>query len=188
MKTLQSIEVLNALYSRHAIRRYTERAPEKSELLTLIDAAIQAPSSMNRQEWAFAVVQGASRLERYSEEAKAHYRAQPGGALAHALSLLDREENIFHGAPALVIICSTSPTQQAAEDCCLAAQNFMLAAFAQGWGTCPIGFARPWLTLAETKAELGIPAELTPVFAVVVGEPAETPASHGRRPPVVVWV
>lgn len=187
MKNMQSIEVLNAIYSRRAIRSYTDRVIENAELLRLIDAAIQAPSYMNRQEWAFAIVQGKSRLAAYSDQAKAYYLSPSGGASTHVLSLLEREANIFHGAPSLVIICSTSPTQQAAEDCCLAAENLMLAAFAQGWGTCPIGLARPWLTLSETKAQLGISPELTPVFALIVGEAAESPASHGRNPPAVVW-
>jgi len=185
---MQSLEVMNAIYSRRAIRSYTDHPIENAELLRLIDAAIQAPSYMNRQEWAFAIIQGKSRLEAYSDQAKAYYLTQPGSASAHALSLLDREVNIFHGAPSLVVICSTSPTQQAAEDCCLVAENFMLAAFARGWGTCPIGFARPWLTLAETKAQLGISAELTPVFAVIVGQAAESSASQGRKPPAVIWV
>lgn len=31
------------------------------------------------------------------------------------------------------------------EDCCLAAEKLMLAACSMGLGSCPTGFARPWL-------------------------------------------
>ena len=71
----------------------------------------------------------------------------------------------------------------------MAAQNFMLAAFASGFATCPIGLARAWLNLAEVKAELGIPPE----FVVVVSHcgryaehpdaPAATPQESSRCEP-----
>jgi nitroreductase len=64
-----------------------------------------------------------------------------GHAEAHELSGLLRDPyyQLFHGAPVLVLILATSDGQQAAEDCCLAAQNFMLAACGEGLGTCWIG-------------------------------------------------
>jgi nitroreductase family protein len=65
--------------------------------------------------------------------------------------------DIFYGAPLLIVIAATSDARQSAEDCCLAAQNLMLAAHGMGLGTCCIGFARPWLNLAETKVEIRIP-------------------------------
>src|ERR1019366_10750989 len=97
--------------------------------------------------------------------------------------LADPGFNIFHDAPILVIVCATSDEPQAAEDCCLAAQNLMLAAHAAGLGTCPIGFSRPWLRLPETQKELGIDAGYMPIFPVVVGHPAEHPPAPGRRKP-----
>jgi nitroreductase len=39
------------------------------------------------------------------------------------------------------VICAKSADPGAVEDCCLAAQNFMLAALDFGLATCPIGFA-----------------------------------------------
>ena len=97
--------------------------------------------------------------------------------------LADSSYDVFHGAPALVVICATFPEAQAAEDCCLAAQNLMLAAHAAGLATCPIGLARGWLNRPETKAALGIPREYVPVFPVIVGHPAQVPA-----PTVYAWL
>jgi nitroreductase len=90
-------------------------------------------------------------------------------------------------ASALIVVCATSQDPQAAEDCCLAAQNLMLAAFANGFGSCPIGLARSWLSLAATKREIGIPQEWRPVFPVVVGFPGEEPENHGRRASQIAW-
>jgi nitroreductase len=188
MRTTQSIEVINAIYQRRAIRKYRDRTLEPSRIQRLIDAAIQAPSSMNLQPWAFVVVQGASRLEEYSNRIKAHLLSAPGAVVEHAKHLLADNVNIFHGAPVLIVICATSHEEQAAEDCSLAGQNLMLAAFSSGLGTCPIGFARPWLRLSETKRELGVPEQLVPAFPVVVGYPNESPRGEGRDAPQVLWI
>lgn len=188
MTTLQSLETRNAIYGRRAIRRYKPETLSRAAIEELIGAAIQAPSAMNVQPWRFAIIEGAARLFQYSERAKRHLLEMADGPFPQATPLLGAGVNIFHGAPALVVICATPPTVQAAEDCCLAAQNLMLTAFADGLGTCPIGFARPWLARDETKRELGIPQRWTPVFPVVVGIPDEEPAGHGRSPAEIVWL
>lgn len=188
MKTL-SMDVGEALYGRRAIRTYTPEPVAATEIDRLIEAAIQAPSSMGLEPWAFVVVQGAARLKAFSERAKGmfHPSGLPEATASHFRAMLsDASFNIFHDAPALIVICAVNEDPQSAEDCNLAAQNLMLAAHASGLGTCPIGFSRPWLRLAETKRELGIPEHYLPVFPVVVGHPAEHPASHGRRPPIVI--
>jgi nitroreductase len=74
------------------------------------------------------------------------------------------------------------------EDCCLAAENLMLAAYGLGLGTCPIGYARPWFDLLETKRELDVPEHYAAVFPVVVGYPAGVPEPTPREEPnVVSW-
>jgi nitroreductase len=182
---LTDLEV--AIRSRRAVRRYTSAPMEPGSIERLVDAAIQAPSAMNLQPWAFAIANGAERLRSYSDLAKVCLLAQPG-VPPEAKHLLTAEINIFHGAPALIVVCATSKEPQAAEDSCLAASYLMLAAFAEGFGTCPIGFARPWLALEETKSAIGIPPNLVPIFPIVVGVADEMPENHGRRPPQVAWL
>jgi hypothetical protein len=78
MKTLQSIEVLNAIYGRRAVRRYTSAPMDARSIEELIDAAIQAPSAMNLQPWEFAVVLGAERLHvGYPDEAPLGHGRRP---------------------------------------------------------------------------------------------------------------
>ena len=71
----------------------------------------------------------------------------------------------------------------ALKDCCLAAQNFMLAAHAQGLGTCWIGFSEAWLNTAEAKAKLGIPPGFKSVAPIIVGYPKGSAHSPKRRAP-----
>ncbi|MGE5278189.1 MAG: nitroreductase family protein [Acidobacteriota bacterium] len=183
------MDVLTAIADRRAIRAYRDEKVDRETVRRLVDAAVQAPSAMDLEPWAFLVFEGASRLSRFSKEAKAHRLASAADLPPDARRLLaDPSFDVFYGAPLLLVICATSAQSQAAEDCCLAAQNLMLAAHAEGLATCPIGFARPWLNLPATRRELGIPPALVPVFPLILGHPGEHPARRGRRAPEIHWL
>lgn len=186
------MELIDAIYNRRSVRDYTDEAVPKATLTTLLKAAVQAPSAMNTQPWAFAVIADRARLKEYSDRAKAHLlkALTPESPLYdHRESLADPARNIFYNAGTLVIICAKAAGLEPAEDCSLAAQNLMLAAYASGLGSCPIGLSRPWLNLPESKSELGIPAELTPVFPVIIGFAAGTTTKVERRnPEIVSWL
>ena len=64
----------------------------------------------------------------------------------------------------------------------------MLAAFAEGLGTCWIGFAQGYLNTSEGKTALGVPAAWVPVAPIVVGRPTAWPAPTPRKEPEIVWV
>jgi len=185
----RTMELTEAIYGRRAIRSYAAEPLSSTLIDDLIDAAIQAPSAMDLEPWAFVVVEGAARLKALSGRVKEHITPHdlPPGIAAQVQAMLAAPDfNVFHNAPTLVVICATSDAPQAIEDCSLAAENFMLTAYAVGLGTCPIGFARPWLRREETKRELGIDPRYVPVFALVVGHPAEHPVSPGRKAPIVI--
>jgi|GEM_PF-20840 len=181
-----TLDVASAIRDRRAIRKYTNEIVDRSLIEELLRAAVCAPSALDLQPWAFAVFQGAELLASFSRRAVAHMRDAgstlvPEARRAHG----GPEESLFHGASTLVVICATSDDRQAAEDCCLAAQNVMLTAHAMGLGTCPIGSARAWLSLPETRAELGL-GHAVPVFPIAIGIPAETPRAPERKAPVIL--
>jgi|SRR5579862_2101800 len=177
------MELIEAIYKRRAVRSYTDRLVDRVTIGNLLRAAVQAPSAINVQPWAFAVIQDRSLLKQYSDRARAHFLKTMGAAIPEPLrNMVENPEfNIFYDAGTLILICATSSEQADAEDCCLAAQNLMLAACDQGLGTCPIGFARPWLNLPEVKAELGIPAGYALITPFIVGYPAEAAPPVARR-------
>jgi len=74
------------------------------------------------------------------------------------------------------------------EDCCRAAQNLMLSAHARGLGTCWVGSPLLWLRTEEVKAELQIPAVLTPNVAMCLGYANAAPPISKRDRPSVIWV
>lgn len=183
------MDAIEAIKGRRATRSYSGEVVEREVIAGLIDAAVAAPSAMNLQPWSFAVVEGADRLKEISSRAKDYLLKSPmmPSFLASREALEDPEFNLFYGAPCLVIICARPPSRQATEDCCLAAQNLMLAAYAQGLGSCWIGFVRPWLELSQSRTSLGLLADHMPVAPIVLGRAATKPQPIKRHQPHIIW-
>lgn len=185
------MDVLKAIYERRATREFSAAEVTPGLVHDLLRAAAQAPSALNLQPWAFAVCHGRDRLVQYSEQAKAHLlmATDPAYGLDPRIDqYLTPRLNIFHGADTLILICARPGRFDPVEDCFLAAQNLMLAAHSLGLGSCPVGFARPWFNLPETKAALGIPPHYIAVLPIVVGHPAGPPAAVAKdEPEIVSW-
>jgi nitroreductase len=101
--------------------------------------------------------------------------------------LADPKFNIFYNAGTLVVIYCRPSLQWAPIDCALAAENLMLAAYAMGLGTCPIGFAQSWLDDAEVKRELRVPGDLTAILPIIVGYPTKAPPKISRHKPEITF-
>jgi nitroreductase len=185
------MDVLGAIYSRRAVRLYKDEPVDDQTVRQLIDAAIQAPSAVNEQPWSFIVVRDRALLKRISQEAKAHMlRSTPAGLLSHHFHelLSDPGFDIFYEAPVLVVICCTTDSPWAVEDCALAAENLMLAAVAAGLGTCWIGFAQDWLKSPAGKATLNLTADVTPMAPIIVGHPKAPVQPVPRKAPDIHWI
>lgn len=186
------MELKEAVYKRRAVRAYDPKPVPRETVEQLLRAAVQAPSAMNQQPWAFVVIEGEELLRQFSDRAKASLlEVMDGLSPLHEYRdmLQDPGFNIFYGAGTLIVICAKPVGLNAAEDCCLAAQNLMLTACDLGLGSCPIGFARPWLNRPEVKEELGIPSDCTPVFPVIAGYPkGEWPPVARHSPHVLAWI
>ena len=197
------MEFREVLRNRRAVRDYSARPLSHATVQRLIDAAILAPSAFNRQPWAFAVLLDADRIDAWAERAR-HWllgNSAEAGLTAHARSILEKEDfSMFHHAPALTIVMAEadqsadggsgvpSSVSQTSEDCCLAAQNFMLAARDEGIGTCWIGFARPWLNLPSIKNEVALPENFQVVAPIVLGYPNVWPEWPGRKTAEIHWL
>jgi nitroreductase len=190
-QTDSDMDLREAIYTRRAVRDFTDAPVEDEALRGLIDAAIQAPSAVNQQPWIFCVIRDRPLLARISDAAKAHMLATtPAGLLSHHFQeiLSDPGFDIFYRAPALIVIAAGTDSPWAAFDCSLAAANLMLAARGAGLGTCWIGFAQGWLGTAEGKTALGLPATVQPVAPIIVGHPRILPAAVPRRAADIRWI
>jgi nitroreductase len=102
--------------------------------------------------------------------------------------LSDASFQIFYHAPVLILISGIAQTPWVVEDCALAAQNLMLAAYGDGLGTCWIGFAQGFLNTPEGKDALGLPATSVPVAPIIVGYPKTEIAPVPRKEPEIRWI
>jgi nitroreductase len=194
------LSALDVIFMRRSVRAYTSQHVDEATIRGLLDAAVQAPTAMHEEPWAFVVIQDPALLKRYSDAAKGnwateaqHYRqlhrgADAAAATAFAERFASQDFCVFYDAHTLIAICAQHTGPFAAADCWLAAENLMLAAAALGLGTCCIGSAVPALNSPAIKAELGIPAEVEVVAPIIVGVPSSAAVESPRRTPhVLAW-
>jgi nitroreductase len=185
------MELINVIKNRRSVRDYMDVAVDRETIERLIDAAIQAPSKMNAQPWAFAVVLGRERIDEYAKRAKewllpkfGHPSDEP--SMRHALE--DPAYFVFGHAPALILVMAASSEVEVTCACSLAAGNLMLAARNEGLGACWVDLARLWLNLPAIKIELKIPKRYHVIAPIILGHPKAWPESKGRKPAEIHWL
>jgi len=102
--------------------------------------------------------------------------------------LASADFQIFHHAPALIVISAPASDAWIAEDCALAGENLMLAAHDLGLGSCWIGLSQPWLATAEGRRALGLPDAHTPIAPIILGHPRAPAAAVPRKAPDIRWI
>jgi nitroreductase len=187
------MELAEALRKRRSVHEYTSASIDRLTIQSLIDAAIQAPSAMNNQPWAFYVFLDRRRIDDLSSRVRDWLLTQTLHApseLNQALTeiLIDPGFSLLHHASALLLILAKPSANQAIEACCLAAQNLLLAARDVGIATCWIGLSRPWFDLRSTKLELGLPEAYRVVAPIILGYPKTWPESPGRQTAEIRWM
>ncbi len=152
-------EVLN---TRRSIRRFKQDKIEDTVLLSLIDAATRAPSAGNTQPLRYFIIRGKELL------AQIFAQTAWGGHVRPA-----RDPKLGETSPtAFIAVCTQNQGESASgsADAGAAIENILLAATDLGLGSCWIG--------AFNKAkvnELLKLDNLTTVYLVALGYPAETP-------------
>lgn len=166
------MDINAAIFGRRSVREYTAQSIDLEVIRSLIGAAVRAPNAVNQQPWTFTVVCDQAVLTRISDDAKRHMLATLPSSL-HSDYILGRLRNpdfhIFYHAPALILISAVEQGPWIVEDCALAAQNMMLAAYAAGLGSRWIGFAQSYLNTAEGKKALDLPSAWVSVASIIVG-------------------
>jgi nitroreductase len=192
------LSALDTIFTRRSVRGYAPQVLNPATVRSLLDAAVQAPTALHAEPWAFVVVQDRSLLKRLSDRAKGkwageashdrdlHPAGDPAMSQAFAERVADPAFCIFYDASTLIVICARMRGPFVEADCWLAAENLMLAATALGLGTCCIGSAIPVLNSPETKAELGIPADVQAVAPIIVGVSSGAAGDVPRKAPEIV--
>lgn len=158
-------------------------------MVSLSQAVVQAPSAMNLQSWSFVVLKDKELLQAtYSDCAKQlcadAFKMQ---AKKHSLKemLSDPAFNVMYNSGTLIVICAQRVGQHPDGDCCLDAENLMLAAHDSGLGTCPIGLAWPPFKQADVKNELNVPGDFLAGMPIIVCYPRRPSPPVDRKEPDV---
>ena len=95
-------KVLECIYTRRSVRGYKDKPVPKKVIDELLNAAVMAPSAMNRQPWHFTIVEGKENLDYFNERALKQWKIV--GIGVKLAMRLQSTGSIFYNAPLLIII------------------------------------------------------------------------------------
>ena len=161
------MDVFEAIKKRRSIRAYSEKEVSDSQLSLILEAAREAPSASNRQEWRFVVVK--------DERTKAK------------LCRAAKDQEFVKKAPVVIACCAQTDNHVMTcgqvsfpIDIAIAIDHMTLAAVELGLGSCWVGAFYE----EEVKRILGIPREIRVVELLTLGFPKEYPDYPKDRLPL----
>jgi nitroreductase len=135
------MDTFEAIARRVSTRAFRPEAVARGTLARLLDAAVRAPNHKLTEPWRFAVLVGASR-DRYADIRRAHRAAKfPDPAAADAARAIEKTWREARETPAVVVVlCAVADDAVRREEdyaaAMMATQNLLVAASAEGLGTC----------------------------------------------------
>lgn len=187
--------MISEIYERRSIRKFQDKPIPKQDILDIIQSAMKAPSSKNRQPWKFIVVQGKEKEEMLNVFRNGIFREETGNAL------LPQSREHIAGAKYTVKILEQSPVvifvvnafgegllkELSAEErvyhiCNIQSigasiQNMLLAATEKGLGS--LWICDTYFAYSELSEWLNVEGEL--LAAVALGYPNENPNERPRK-------
>ena len=155
----------DVITSRRSVRQFTEAKVDVDRLMSLVTLGTWAPSGGNAQTWRFVIVTDETTIQ-------AIHAVSPG---------------ISVPPPAIIAICQDRKRAEetggvmgrdrcAPMDSAMAAQTIMLAAHAEGLGTCAVLSFH----VGAVHRILDLPEEIVPELLITVGHPAKVPPPPAR--------
>lgn len=189
------MDIYQAINERRSIRKFQTKKIEDQTLLKLAEAAIKAPNGGNAQPWDFIFItqpELIAEIGKILEEVHDEYFGTArkdnleGEQLKKVVSSYKRMSN----APVFVLVCMNIRNQQlnqpyvqwttewAHHSIAAAMENMILAAVAEGLGTCWLG--SPSWKANQLKQRLGIPEHVQIVAMSPIGYPDQAPKARPR--------
>ncbi|MGL4851958.1 MAG: nitroreductase family protein [Phocaeicola sp.] len=159
-------ETIESILNRTSVRSYTSQKVESEKVELLLRAAMAAPTAVNKQPWAFIVVDDRALLDTLAANlpyakmtAEANLAIVVCGNLDRALTEVDRNYWI--------------------QDCSAATENLLLAAHSLGLGAVWTGVFPRKERIEAVRNILNIPSNLVPLNVIPIGYPnGETKAKE----------
>jgi nitroreductase len=183
-----SNQVLSCIAQRRSHRKYLNIPLTEEQIATLIAAAEQAPSAVNRQPWHITVVEDAAIIQDVHDACRKEVMKQPEEN--RSARYQDPAFQVFYHAPC-VFFFSCDDSRYAQTDVGIAIQNVCLAAQSMGLGTVILGLPRDAFA-GEDKERLEkllqFPAGYRFMLAVSIGHADDTKPAHPIREGLVTRI
>lgn len=164
-------EVIDTILERRSVRAYTDERLTESEIQTILQCALWAPSGMNQQTTRMAVTQEAALIAELAEDAG--------------------RNGFSYNAPCFIFFYAKKENKWGACNAALAVQNAALAAKALGLDSVVIGCVYDYLKSREGEQKwqkkLALPEDYEFVLGLAVGHGAETPQAKPRNQENIIW-
>ena len=166
--------ILECMETRRSVRAYLPNAVPEEKLESILCAGLYAASGMGRQSAMILCVTDKALRDRLMR--------------MNAAIMGTPEKDPFYGAPCVLVVLADRSIPTAVYDGSLVLGNMMLAAHAEGLGSCWIHRAREEFDSDEGKAilhDLGVEGDYEGVGHLIVGyadgaEPEAKPRREGR--------
>jgi nitroreductase len=181
------------IQNRRSIRQYKTTPVPHKVLLRILEAGTWAPSGKNLQNWRFVILQNDAR-QAYLEYSQASWQSiRPLLEKRLKPNLYAFTERFFYtlGNAPVVILAYSKPhpeehPQTTIGSVYMAVQNMLLAAQAEGLGTCPMG--APLEVKEAVNAFLDIdPTQYDLVCGLTLGYPDHAPPAAPRQQGRYCW-
>ncbi len=171
------MDAMQNLLTRRSIKKYKADMVPEDVIARICEAGTYAATGRNLQAPIILAVTNKEMRDRLSK-----MNAAIMGSMADP----------FYGAPVVLVVLADKSVNTHVYDGSLVMGNLMLAAHAQGLGSCWIHRAKEEFESEEGKAilkELGIEGDYEGIGHCILGYPdCETPAARERKENYVYWV
>ena len=181
-------ETLKTIAERNSCRDFKDTPLTDGQMKDIIDAALAAPSGMNRQPWRLVVVKDKALIDELDAEGMGILAAAEDKAGYQRF--MDRGGKLLYNAPCLVYVLSDGSTWSPLDSGILV-QNIALAAQSIGLGSCIVGMANLPLTGprgGEFKKRMNFPDGFSFAIGILVGTPNTGKEPHELDPNKVTYV
>ena len=165
-------EVLGLMEQRASCRNYLDKEVEQDLIDNCLEAARLAPSACNKQPWRFKIITDRNQRERICSDGLLPGIPMPWLSNAPVIVVLCADRSIVTHVMAPML----SKVKYHLMDVGIAGEHFILAAEAQGLGSCWIG----WFKERQIRRITAIPKKFQILSLISLGYPAEPYEQPGK--------